>query len=105
MAGVHTAVACKAITFGQAMDLAVAKVYEVINTSAGNSRRLEKRVPDILDGDHSPGSAVGILSKDLGIVTNTGHGLNLAVPVVSMALKLFVMIAGFAGPDLHGVED
>ena len=62
LAGVHIAAACEAITFAKAMGLDIAKVYEVISASAGNSWMFENRVPHILEGDYAPRSAVDILS-------------------------------------------
>lgn len=117
LAGVHIAAACEAITFAKAMGLDIARVYEVITASAGNSWMFENRVPHILDGDYAPRSAVDIFTKDLGIVTDIGRGLKFPTPVASMALQMFVMtaaagmgrdddasvarmIAGLAGLDL-----
>ena len=93
LAGVHIAAACEAITFAKAMGLEIARVYEVITASAGNSWMFENRVPHILDGDYSPLSTVDIFTKDLGIVTDIGRGLKFPTPVASMALQMFVMTA------------
>ena len=121
LAGVHIAAACEAITFAKAMNLDIAKVYEVITASAGNSWMFENRVPHILDGDYAPKSAVEIFTKDLGIVSDIGRGLKFPTPIASMALQMFVMtaaagmgrdddasvarmIAGLAGLTLPGME-
>jgi 3-hydroxyisobutyrate dehydrogenase len=121
LAGVHIAAACEAITFAKAMGLDIARVYEVITASAGNSWMFENRVPHILDGDYAPRSAVDIFTKDLGIVTDIGRGLKFPTPVASMALQMFVMtaaagmgrdddasvarmIAGLSGLDLPGTS-
>lgn len=121
LAGVHIAAACEAITFAKAMNLDIAKVYEVITASAGNSWMFENRVPHVLAGDYSPRSAVDIFTKDLGIVSDIGRGLKFPTPIASMALQMFVMtaaagmgrdddasvarmIAGLAGLDLPGME-
>lgn len=121
LAGVHIAAACEAITFAKAMNLDIAKVYEVITASAGNSWMFENRVPHILDGDYAPRSAVNIFTKDLGIVSDIGRGLQFPTPIASTALQMFVMtaaagmgrdddasvarmLAGLAGLDLPGQE-
>ncbi|TGD61153.1 NAD(P)-dependent oxidoreductase [Tabrizicola sp. WMC-M-20] len=93
LAGVHIAAACEAITFAKAMNLDIAKVYEVITASAGNSWMFENRVPHILEGDYSPRSAVDIFTKDLGIISDIGRGLSFPTPIASMALQMFVMTA------------
>ena len=119
LAGVHIAAACEAITFAKGMGLDIAKVYEVITASAGNSWMFENRVPHILDGDYSPRSAVSIFTKDLGIVSDIGRGLTLPTPIAATALQVFVMtaaagmgrdddasvarmLAGLSGLDLPG---
>lgn len=121
LAGVHIAAACEAITFAKAMNLDIAKVYEVITASAGNSWMFENRVPHILEGDYAPRSAVDIFTKDLGIISDIGRGLKFPTPIASMALQMFVMtaaagmgrdddasvarmIAGLAGLELPGME-
>lgn len=93
LAGVHIAAACEAITFAKAMNLDIARVYEVITASAGNSWMFENRVPHILEGDYAPRSAVDIFTKDLGIVADIGRGLKFPTPIASMALQMFVMTA------------
>ena len=121
LAGVHIAAACEAITFAKAMNLDIAKVYEVITASAGNSWMFENRVPHILEGDYSPRSAVDIFTKDLGIISEMARGMKFPTPIASMALQMFVMtaaagmgrdddasvarmIAGLAGLALPGME-
>ena len=93
LAGVHIAAACEAVTFAKAMGLDLARVYEVITASAGNSWMFENRVPHILEGDYAPRSAVDIFTKDLGIVTDIARGLKFPTPVAATALQMFLMTA------------
>ena len=93
LAGVHIAAACEAITFAAKLGLDLAKVYEVIAASAGNSWMFENRVPHILDGDYSPRSAVAIFTKDLGIVSDMGRREKFPLPVAATALQMFLMTA------------
>jgi 3-hydroxyisobutyrate dehydrogenase len=93
LAGVHIAAACEAMTFARAMGLDLARVYEVITASAGNSWMFENRVPHILDGDYAPRSAVNIFTKDLGIVTDIGRAVSFPTPIAATALQMFVMTA------------
>lgn len=93
LAGVHIAAACEAITMARAMNLDIAKVYEVIAASAGNSWMFENRIPHVLEGDYAPRSAVNIFTKDLGIVADIGRGLSFPTPLAAMALQMFVMTA------------
>lgn len=93
LAGVHIAAACEAITFASKLGLDIAKVYEVITASAGNSWMFENRVPHILEGDYSPKSAVNIFTKDLGIVSDIGRAETFPLPITASALQMFVMTA------------
>lgn len=93
LAGVHIAAACEAITFASKLGLDIAKVYEVITASAGNSWMFENRVPHILDGDYSPRSAVNIFTKDLGIVSDIGRTETFPLPIAASALQMFLMTA------------
>ncbi len=93
LAGVHIAVACEAVTLAQRLGLDLAKVYEVITASAGNSWMFEDRVPHILEGDYTPRSAVDIFTKDLGIVEDIGRDAKFPTVLGSSALQLFLMTA------------
>ena len=94
LAGVHIAAASEAISFAAKQGLDLAKVYEVITASAGNSWMFENRVPHVLDGDYSPKSAVDIFVKDLGIVQDMARAEKYPVPVAAAALQMFLMASG-----------
>jgi L-threonate 2-dehydrogenase len=93
LAGVHIAAACEAVAFAKKLGLDLAKVYEVITASAGNSWMFENRVPHILDNDYTPKSAVGIFTKDLGIVSDMARAASFPTPVAASALQMFLMTA------------
>jgi 3-hydroxyisobutyrate dehydrogenase len=94
LAGVHIAAACEAITFAQRQGLDIAKVYDVITASAGNSWMFENRVPHVLDGDYAPRSAIDIFVKDLGIVQDMARAAKFPVPVAASALQMFLAASG-----------
>jgi 3-hydroxyisobutyrate dehydrogenase len=94
LAGVHVAVACEAFTFAARQGLDLAKVYEVITSSAGNSWMFENRVPHMLEGDYTPKSAVDIFVKDLGIIQDMARGAKFPVPVAAAALQMFLAASG-----------
>ena len=93
LAGVHIAAACEAIAFAARQGLDLARVYDVITQSAGNSWMFENRIPHVLDGDYAPRSAVGIFTKDLGIVMDMAREADFPVPVAGAALQMFLMSA------------
>lgn len=101
LAGVHIAAACEAIVFAKQLGLDIAKVYEVITASAGNSWMFENRIPHVLDGDYQPRSAVEIFTKDLGIISDISRSEKFATPIASSALQMFLMTAaaGMAKDD------
>jgi 3-hydroxyisobutyrate dehydrogenase len=94
LAGVHIAAASEAIAFAAKQGLDIARVYEVITASAGNSWMFENRVPHVLEGDYTPRSAVEIFVKDLGIVQDMARSARFPVPMAAAALQMFLMTAG-----------
>ena len=93
LAGVHIAAASEAIVFAQRLGLDIAKVYEVITASAGNSWMFENRVPHVLLGDYTPHSAVEIFTKDLGIIADMSRSETFPTPIAAAALQMFLMTA------------
>jgi len=101
LAGVHIAAACEAIAFAAKQGLDLARVYEVITKSAGNSWMFENRIPHVLQGDYSPKSAINIFTKDLGIVIDMARQSQFPVPIAGAALQMYLMsaAAGMGGDD------
>jgi 3-hydroxyisobutyrate dehydrogenase len=91
LAGVHIAAASEAMAFAARQGLDLARVYEVITASAGNSWMFENRMPHVLDGDYTPRSAVDIFVKDLGIIQDMARNAKFPVPVSAAALQMFLM--------------
>lgn len=94
LAGVHIAAACEAMTFAAKQGLDLAKVYEVITASAGNSWMFENRMPHVLAGDYAPLSAIEIFVKDLGIVQDMARSERYPVPLTAAALQMYLAASG-----------
>ena len=94
LAGVHIAAACEAMALAAKQGLDLAKVYEVITASAGNSWMFENRVPHILEGDYAPRSAIDIFVKDLGIVQDMARAERFPVPLAAAALQMYLAASG-----------
>src|ERR1700761_4733145 len=94
LAGVHIAAACEAMTLAAKQGLDLARVYEVITASAGNSWMFENRVPHILDGDYAPRSAIDIFVKDLGIVQDMARAERFPAPLAAAALQMYLAASG-----------
>jgi 3-hydroxyisobutyrate dehydrogenase len=94
LAGVHIAAACEAMALAAKQGLDLARVYEVITASAGNSWMFENRVPHILEGDYAPRSAIDIFVKDLGIVQDMARAERFPAPLAAAALQMYLAAAG-----------
>jgi putative dehydrogenase len=94
LAGVHIAVACEAMTFAAKQGLDLAKVYEVITGSAGNSWMFENRMPHVVSGDYTPLSTTDIFIKDLGIVQDMARAARYPAPLAAAALQMYLAAAG-----------
>lgn len=94
LTGVHIAAACEAMTLAAKQGLDLARVYEVITASAGNSWMFENRMPRVLKGDYTPTSAVEIFVKDLGIVQDIARAERYPAPLAAAALQMFLAAAG-----------
>lgn len=90
LAGVHIASAMEAMALAIRSGLDADTVYDVITKSAGNSWMFENRVPNVLNNDYSPKSAVDIFVKDLGIVLETGKREGFPLPMSATAHQQFL---------------
>ncbi|EFX05591.1 ketose-bisphosphate aldolase class-ii family protein [Grosmannia clavigera kw1407] len=98
LAGVHIAAAAEAMALASRLGLDMRSVYEIVSSSAACSWMFVNRVPQILDNDWTPHSALAIFVKDLGIVLEEGKRLGCICPVSGVAHNLY--IAGAA----HGLS-
>jgi putative dehydrogenase len=94
LTGVHIAAACEAMALAAKQGLDLAKVYEVITASAGNSWMFENRMPRVLEGDYTPTSTVEIFVKDLGIVQDIARAQRYPAPLAAAALQMFLAASG-----------
>lgn len=94
LAGVHIAAASEAMAFAARQGLDLAKVYEVITASAGNSWMFENRMPHVLAGDYAPLSSIEIFVKDLGIVQDMARANRYPAPLAAAALQMYLAAAG-----------
>ena len=101
LAGVHIAVAGKAMALGTRAGADPQALFDVISSSAGSSWMWQNRVPHIPNGDDTSLSAVNIFVKDLGIVLDGARALTFPLPMASAAHQLFLAAAA-AG---HGGRD
>lgn len=99
LVGVHIAASAEAMALGIRAGLDPAKVFEIVSASAGTSWIWQDRIPQILAGDDSPLSTVGIFIKDLGIVLDEGRELSFPMPLAATAHQLFLAAAAAGQKD------
>lgn len=102
LAGVHIVAAAEAMAFAAKQGLDLARVYEVITESAGNSWMFQNRVPHILSGDYAPRSSIEIFVKDMGIVQDMARAARYPAPLAAAALQMYL---GAAGAGMGGEDD
>lgn len=90
LAGVHIAAAAEAMALASRLGLDTRSFYEIVSNSAASSWMFVNRVPQILDNDWTPHSALAIFVKDLGIVLEEGKRLGCICPISSVAHNLYI---------------
>jgi len=90
LAGVHIAAAAEAMALGAQMGLDTRQLYEIISQAAGSSWMFCNRVPQMLDDDPTPHSAMEIFVKDLGIVLAEGSRGRFPLPLSAAAHQQFL---------------
>lgn len=90
LAGVHIAVAAEALAFAARLGLDTRSVFDILCNAAAWSWMFENRVPQMLDGDWTPHSALAIFVKDLGIVLDETKRLSYYSPISAAAHNLYL---------------
>jgi 3-hydroxyisobutyrate dehydrogenase-like beta-hydroxyacid dehydrogenase len=91
LTGVHLAATMEAVALALRLGVDLERAYEVISNSAGASRVFTSRVPELLSGVETPGGALDIFVKDLGIVLDVGKDAHFPLPISASAHQLFLM--------------
>ncbi|KAI3529929.1 hypothetical protein CSPX01_15152 [Colletotrichum filicis] len=90
LAGVHIAAAAEAMAFAARLGLDTRRAFEILGSAAAWSWMFENRVPQMLDADWTPHSALAIFVKDLGIVLDEAKRLTYFAPISSAAHNLYL---------------
>ena len=103
-AGINQAVT-EALAFAEAQGLPLDKVIEVVSAGAAGNWFLEKRAPNILQGEFPHGFKVALHHKDLGICKAIAAQYGVALPVVEMTLVHYgrLMEAGYGDEDISAL--
>lgn len=90
LAGVHIAAAAEAMAFAARLGLDTRRAFEILGSAAAWSWMFENRVPQMLDADWTPHSALAIFVKDLGIVLDEAKRLTYFAPISSAAHNMYL---------------
>ncbi|KAM5353397.1 hypothetical protein ACJ41O_000047 [Fusarium nematophilum] len=90
LAGTHIAAAAEAMAFAARLSLDTRNVFDLLGHAAAWSWMFENRVPQMLDADWTPHSALAIFVKDLGIVLDEAKRLGYFAPMSSAAHTLYL---------------
>src|SRR5690625_4890719 len=86
LTAVHSAAAVEALHLGRQLDLNLGQLAEVLATSFGAIRMLERSVPVVQAGDFASAFTVDVLTKDLTLVDALGKQTGSALPLGERAL-------------------
>lgn len=105
LCGVNMAAVAEGLLFGAAAGASPEKVLEVISTSFGGSRMLDRGIPLIQARDFKPATPVDLIRKDLGIVMDAAREQNLPLDITASALALYEKTAenGYGPNDMTSI--
>lgn len=89
LVGVNMAAVAEALIFGAKAGASPDKILEVISTSFGGSKMLDRGVPLIRDRNFAPATPVDLIRKDMGIVMDSADVDGLPLNITKEALALF----------------
>ncbi|WP_156302245.1 NAD(P)-dependent oxidoreductase, partial [Methylogaea oryzae] len=103
-AGIAQAVT-EALAFGQAMDLPMDKVIEVVSGGAAGNWFLDHRGRTMVAGTFQPGFKLGLHHKDLLICRESAEKLGVSVPVTEQTIGEYarLMAEGYGDEDISAL--
>jgi 2-hydroxy-3-oxopropionate reductase len=95
----------EALVLGSKCGVEPAAILEVLSGGLANSRVLELRGPNMLDHNFTPGFAIALHHKDLGIALAEARAGGVSLPGTAMVDQMFASIRqhGGSGYDHSGV--
>jgi 2-hydroxy-3-oxopropionate reductase len=95
----------EALVLGSKCGVEPAAILEVLSGGLANSRVLELRGPNMLEHNFTPGFAIALHHKDLGIALAEARASGVSLPATAMVDQMFASIRqhGGGGYDHSGV--
>ena len=96
---------CEALLYAYRAGLDLETVMESVASGAAGSWSLSNLAPRMIAGNFDPGFFVEHFLKDLGIVLDEAHRMNLCLPGVALARQLYQAVAaqGHAKSGTHAL--
>lgn len=91
---------CEALRYAVAAGLDLDAAWNAVSKGAAASWSLDVRWPQILAGDMAPGFYVKHFIKDMTIAVESARAMNLQLPGLELALKLYQQLSDRGGDDL-----
>lgn len=101
LVGINMAAVAEGLLFGVSAGADPQKILDVISSSFGGSKMLDRGVPLIRERNFAPATPVDLIRKDLGIVLDAAASNNLPLNIGQAALDLFDR----ANADGYGEND
>jgi 3-hydroxyisobutyrate dehydrogenase-like beta-hydroxyacid dehydrogenase len=89
LVGINMAAAAEALVLGVKAGADPEKMLEVLSTSFGSSRMLERGVPLIVERNFGGGTPVDLLRKDLGLIQDLASELGVPLTTGAEARRVF----------------
>ncbi len=101
LVGINMSAVAEALVLGVKAGADPAKMLEVLSTSFGGSKMLDRGVPLIIDRNFAGGTPVDLIRKDLGLIADLANELGVPLAVGGEARAVFDR----AHDSSHGAED
>jgi 3-hydroxyisobutyrate dehydrogenase/2-hydroxy-3-oxopropionate reductase len=101
LVGINMAAVAEALVLGVKAGADPAKMLEVLSTSFGGSKMLDRGVPLIIDRNFAGGTPVDLIRKDLGLIADLAEQLGVPLATGNQARAVFDR----AHDTDHGAED
>jgi 3-hydroxyisobutyrate dehydrogenase-like beta-hydroxyacid dehydrogenase len=105
LVGINMAPVAEGLVLGVKAGADPRKMLEVLSTSFGGSRMLDRGVPLIVDRNFSGGTPVDLIRKDLGIIRDVADSLGVPLATGEEASRVFdhAAEAGFGPNDMTAI--
>ncbi|MGQ0647540.1 MAG: NAD(P)-dependent oxidoreductase [Gemmatimonadaceae bacterium] len=103
---VHGATAAEGIALAQRVGLDLDALAEVLRSSFGHSRMLDRTLDRVRSVNYVAGAALSLFEKDLGLVRDVGESVSLTLPVATAAQSILeaAHAAGLSASDIAALH-